>query len=64
LYPRDKGNKIQEEKDDSDMTEEDFPEAMQHFLALSAKDVMRKFGTFGKKCCVLTKAGFPELRAL
>jgi hypothetical protein len=28
LYPRGKGDKIQEEKDESDMTEEDFSEAM------------------------------------
>src|SRR5712692_6196946 len=35
-----------------------------HFLALLAKDVTCKFGAFGKRCCVLTKAGFPELRAL
>ena len=35
-----------------------------HFLALLAKDVTQKLGAFGKKCCVLTKAGFPELRAL
>jgi hypothetical protein len=33
LYPRGKGNKIQEEKDDSDMTEEDFSEAMQMMKA-------------------------------
>lgn len=35
-----------------------------HFLALLAKDVTCKFGSFGKKCCVLLKAGFPEIRAL
>jgi hypothetical protein len=29
-----------------------------------AKDVTRKFAAFGKKCRVLTKAGFPEIRAL
>lgn len=39
-------------------------EVMRHFLALLAKDVTCKFGSFGKKCCVLLKAGFPELRAL
>jgi hypothetical protein len=64
LYSRGKGNKIQEEKDDSDMIEEDFGEAMQHFWALLAKDVTRKLGAFGKKCRLKMKAGFPELRAL
>jgi hypothetical protein len=58
------GGKIQEEKDESDKTEEDFSEAMLHFLALSAKNVTCNFAAFGKKCRVLTKAGFPELRAL
>src|SRR6266699_1247119 len=35
-----------------------------HFLALLAKDVTCIFAFFGKRCHVISKAGFPELRAL